>query len=66
MLYDIRYIDLGPVNSSFEKRLVQQFSSRPDERASNQILTITRLFPDKHDSGLAWTLPKHRLRCVFP
>src|SRR5207245_2830257 len=48
MLDDVRHVHALAIDAGVFERLVEQAAGRTDERASCEILGVTRLFADEH------------------
>ena len=65
MLDRIGDVDGRAVDTGFLHRAIQQFSRRPDERFSLQVLLVTRHLADHDDLGVLRPFAEHRPRGVF-
>ena len=66
MFHGIRDIDLLAIDAGSLERLIENFSSGPDEWTPLYVFLIPRLFSDEHHSRLRSTLAENRLRSQLP
>ena len=66
MLYNIRQINLGAINTCVGQRLIQKLPRRSDGGLSCAVFLVSGLFADEPDFGILVALSEHCLRRVLP
>jgi hypothetical protein len=65
VFHRVRDVNLRPIDSSFLKRPVHDFSSRTNERFAGDIFVIARLFANQHHPRMLRPFAKNSLCCAF-